>query len=56
MVARIDNPKHLSKLLAVKIAKRMLIDSTNAYGRLCQDHRAQAMLTHQNTPKLCLQQ
>ena len=36
--------------LAVKTAKRTLIDYTNGYGRLRHDLAAQAMMTHRNTP------
>ena len=36
--------------LAVKTTKRIQIDSTDAYGHLCQNHMPQAMLTHQKTP------
>ena len=36
--------------LAVKIAKRTLIDYTDGYGRLRHDLAARAIMTHTNTP------
>ena len=36
--------------LAVKTAKRTLIDYTDGYGRLRHDLAARAMMTHRNTP------
>ena len=36
--------------LAVKTAKRTLIDDTDGYGRLRHDLAALAMMTHRNTP------
>ena len=36
--------------LAVKTAKRTLIDDTDGYGRLRHDLAARAMMTHRNTP------
>lgn len=36
--------------LAVKTAKRILVDSTDSCGRLCHDQAARSLLTHRNTP------
>ena len=36
--------------LAIKTAKRTLMDCIDGYSHLCHDQTAQAMMTHRNTP------